>query len=139
MIRPCYGHRCNTTKPPVSARVLGQRLAEDLRVEIRPQAVDEVQFRVRALPEQEIAQALLASRTYQEIDRRRRHDRVIDLGETLDEACFVSAAFQLQTSTGLQQAVLRGVVDGDPQVHARTVGGGALTVLDRLEQARIEP
>jgi hypothetical protein len=58
----------NSSKAPVAARVLGERLLQPLLAEIRPKTIDKVQLSVRALPQQEVAQAFLTARSDQEIN-----------------------------------------------------------------------
>ena len=71
---------------PVAALVFLQRLVERALIEVRPQAVDEVQLGVRALPQQEIAQALFASGADQQVDFRCRQCRVVHFCESFGEA-----------------------------------------------------
>src|SRR5258708_1028507 len=58
----------NPAKSPIPLAILGERLCEGIFVEIGPEAVDEMQLRVGAFPEQEVAEALLAAGADQEID-----------------------------------------------------------------------
>ena len=59
----------------LAARVLLQGCVECVLIEVRPQALDEVQLGVRALPEQEVAEAFLAAGADEQIDFVRRQRR----------------------------------------------------------------
>ena len=54
----------------LAAREVLKRPRESCRIEVRPQAVDEVQLGVGAFPQQKIAQALLAAGADQQVDIR---------------------------------------------------------------------
>ena len=51
---------------------------QDVAIDIGPQRVDEDQFRVRGLPEQEVRDPLLPGRAHEQVDRR--HLRVVEPG-----------------------------------------------------------
>ena len=116
---------------PIAARVLLQRLVERALIEVRPQAVDEMQLRVRALPQQEIAQALFAAGADQQVDFRRRQCRVIHFREALDEARAIDVVCGPHASARFDKAVLRRVVDRDAQTHAGAMRRGLLAALDQ--------
>src|SRR6202008_701216 len=62
--------RAGVTDAPLARGEKGERLLEILHAEVRPQARGEVQLRVSHLPEQKVAQALLAAGADQEVDVR---------------------------------------------------------------------
>src|SRR5687768_8634015 len=98
--------RIDGAESAVTTRVFLQRLVEGALVEVRPQTVDEMQLGVCALPEEEIAQALLATGADQEVDLRCRQCDVIDCGERLGETRTVDAVLRPQTTTDFDEAVL---------------------------------
>ena len=61
------------------------RCSECGGIEVRPCGFDEIQLRVRALPEQEVTQSLLASRANQQVDVARSPRAMIHLREQLRE------------------------------------------------------
>src|ERR1700691_2024090 len=63
--------RGDAAEASLAAGVVGERLRERRLVEIRPQAVDEMEFGVRTFPQQEVAQASLAAGADQEVHGRR--------------------------------------------------------------------
>ena len=83
-----------------------ERVSEGLLVEIRPQGFREIQLRVRALPQQEVAQALLAAGANQEIHLGRRRRCMIDVREPLGETRTVDVGLGLQAAAGFDEAVL---------------------------------
>jgi hypothetical protein len=93
MVRSCNAAGDYSAKAPVPLAVLRERVLERLVVEIRPQTVDEIELCVRALPQQEVAQALLATRPDQEIHLGRGRHRMINVGESLGEAAAIDAGF----------------------------------------------
>src|SRR5436190_14693125 len=69
------------TESPIAPAKVRQRLAEIVRRELRPHLFHEQQLGVRAFPQQEVAQPLLASGPDQQIDLARRQPVVIDARE----------------------------------------------------------
>src|SRR5213075_2842519 len=70
----CRGGRhllAGAAEAPLAAGVGGDRLVERRGVEIRPQRLGEVELGVGELPEEEVADALLAARADKEIGLRR--------------------------------------------------------------------
>jgi hypothetical protein len=90
---------------------LGQERA---LVEVRPHAVDKVQLCVCTLPQQEIAEALLAAGADQQVDLRRRQCGVIDCGKLLDETRTVDVVLRPQLVAQSARGVGRRLYD----VHA---------------------
>src|SRR5471032_2611106 len=121
--------------PPLAFAELGDRLFEMLLAEIRPQGVDEHQFGVGALPEQKVADALLATGADEQI-------RIGDArGQQLTlEACFVDLVGRDLSRRDLareiarrpQNLVARAVVDADVDVDARVGARARLGVGDVL-------
>src|SRR5688572_12013393 len=107
--------RIDGAESAVATRVFLQRLLEGGLVEVRPQAVDEMQLGVCAFPEQEIAEALLATGADQQVDLRCRQGGVVDCGERFGETRTVDAVCRPQTTTYFDEAVLRRIVHGDAQ------------------------
>ena len=93
MVRSCNGARDNSAKSPLPLTILLERVLEGLVVEIRPQTVDEIKLRVRALPQQEVAQALLATSPDEQIHLGRGRHCMINVGESLGEAWAIDAGF----------------------------------------------
>src|SRR5688572_2936430 len=102
----CITARIDGAESAVATRVLLQCFVERALVEVRPQAVDEMQLGVCALPQEEIAEALLATGADQQIDLRCRQCYVIDCGKRLGETRTVDAVLRSQTTTHFDEAVL---------------------------------
>src|SRR4051812_34797315 len=107
--------------PPLAFAELGDRLLEMFLPEIRPQGVDEHQFGVGALPEQKIADALLAAGA----------DEQIGIGDTRGEQLALETRFvdlvdgnlsrsdlAREIARRAQNLVARAVVDADVDVDA---------------------
>src|SRR6266508_2609301 len=82
-------------------------------VEVRPHAVGEVELGVRALPQQEIREPLLASGANQQVDVRRLVRLTVRMAEPPREGLAGRGA--LQAPGGVNYRVPRGIVDGDPE------------------------
>src|SRR3979490_2298684 len=67
MGRPGKGVGDNCAKAPLALCIRLERVLEGLLVEVRPQAVGEIQLGVRALPKPEVAQAPVAAGANQQI------------------------------------------------------------------------
>src|SRR6266404_3925815 len=130
MVGPGKGVGDNCAKAPLALSIRLERVLEGLLVEVRPQAVGEVQLGVRALPQQEVAQAPLAAGANQQIHLGRRRQGMIDVREPRGEARTVDAGLGLQAPAGLEEAMLRGVVHGDAQMHATAMRARLLAALD---------
>src|SRR5581483_2596856 len=76
----------NPAEAPVAAGILGERLLKGRFAEIRPEALDKVQLGIGALPQQEIAQPLLATGANQQVDIRRRNHGMIHFRQALHKA-----------------------------------------------------
>src|SRR5476651_1716638 len=128
--------------PPLAFAELGDRLLEMLLAEIRPQGVDEHEFGVGALPEKEIADALLAAGANEQIrigDARSQElaleARFVDLvGRNLSRRDLAR-----EIARRPQNLVARAVIDADVDVDARVGTRARLGVgdvfLDILGQA----
>src|ERR1700722_5545958 len=124
---------------PLTPSEVLERASKAQLVEIRPQAIREVQLRVGAFPEQEVAQALLAAGADQKVDLAGRMRAVIHLVQQAIEGIGVQIRIGAGAARGLEDAVPRGVVDGDAQVHPVARRAHALTLLDRTQQALAQP
>src|ERR1700731_2979660 len=122
MVRSSNRGRDNSAKAPLPLPILLERVLEGLVVEIRPQAVDEIKLGVRALPQQEVAQALLATGADEEIHLGRGRHRMINVGESLGEASAVDAGVGLQAPAGSGEAGLHHGVHGGGAPHPPQIG-----------------
>ncbi len=93
-----------------------------------------MQLRVSALPEQKIAQALLAAGADEQVDLAGVMRAVIDLVQQASKSFGIEMRIAGGAARGLQNAVLGRVIDRDAQVHPRAVGGHALALLDGAQQ-----
>src|SRR5262245_11941434 len=100
---------------------LGDRLLQMLLAEIRPQRVDEHQLGIGALPEQEIADALFATRADQQIRVGHAGSQQLLLEARLVDAIgreLTGSDTTRQAPRRLQDLVARAVVDADVDVDA---------------------
>src|SRR5215470_2325000 len=134
MVRPGERRGSHLTEAPLAARVLRERRIERRLIEVRPRTSGEVQLRVRALPQQEIAEPLLAAGTDEEVDLRHRRARVIHGRELREELLAIAGGRRGQASTDLEQAVLAGVIHRDAQMQTLTAAGGLFAALDEAQQ-----
>src|SRR5688572_33142435 len=126
--------RIDGAESAIASRVLLQCLVESALVEVRPEAVDEMQLGVCALPEHEIAESLLAASADQQVDLRRGQCHVVDCGERLGEARTIDAVCRSQPTADFDEAVLCRIVHGNTQTHAGAMRRGAFAALDQVEQ-----
>src|SRR5438270_47151 len=99
-----------------AAAELGNRLLEMLLAEVGPQGVDEDQLGVGALPQQEIADALLAAGADQQIRVGHAGGQQLALEARLVDALgrqFAGGDAPRQAAGGAQDLVARAVVDAD--------------------------
>ena len=132
----------------LAAGVVGQRRVQVLRAEVRPVAVAEVQLRVGALPEQEVADAKLPGGADQEL-------RVVHLGGVQvppqivvgelgagRAACCAGRALSPDRRRVLGRQALRrveqfappAVAEGDVERHLRVGGGQRLGLFDAADE-----
>src|SRR5258707_8402912 len=116
----------------------GDRRVELLGVEVRPQRRGEIQFGIRKLPKQEIADALLAAGANEQIGFWRVVEREVRsellLGEPLGRQR--GAAHQLQQ--GLHQIPAAAVVGCNRERESRIARGELLGAVRELDHARPE-
>src|SRR5580700_7266419 len=79
------GRSRDASEASLPPAVILERLLECVFIEVRPQNFREVQFRVGALPEQKVTQALLTAGAYQKIHWRRGRVGVIGGRQQLQE------------------------------------------------------
>src|SRR5689334_21664584 len=91
--------------------------------ELRPHRLSEVEFCVRAFPQHEVAQPLLAACPDQQIDVANGTRIVMHLGQQLTELlarerfrCNTAHDVLCITLRGPQDAITRGIIDGDAEV-----------------------
>src|SRR5580658_1248002 len=94
------------TEAPLPAGEIPQRLMEADLVEVRPQAAGKMQLRVGALPEQKIAQPLLATGADEQIHLAGVVRAVIDLVQQASKSLDVEMRIAGGAACGLQDAVL---------------------------------
>src|SRR5471032_1062666 len=128
--------------PPLAFAELGDRLLEMLLAEIRPQGVDEHEFGVGALPEKEIADALLAACANEQIrigDARRQElaleARFVDLVDRNLSRRDLAREIARRPQDLVARAVIDTDVDVDARVGASTCLGVGDVLLDILGQA----
>src|SRR5258707_8243308 len=118
-LRPVGASAVDAAIAPLTPAKLDDRLLQMLLAEIRPQGVDEHQFGVGALPEQEIADALFAAGADQEVGIGHARRQQLALEAILVDAIgrqFARRDLPGKTAGGLQDLGARAVVDAD--VHA---------------------
>src|SRR5271168_3444495 len=91
---------------PLPAREILQRPMESDFVEFRPQAAGKMQLRVSALPEQKIAQPLLAAGADEQIHLAGVMRAVIDLVQQASKSFGIEIRIAGRAARGLQDAVL---------------------------------
>src|SRR6185312_4409499 len=111
-------HLAEAALPP---GIVGERRPELRLAEVRPQPVGEVELRISAVPEKEIRQPLLAAGADQKIHRAGIRHRMVDIRKEALEFLDARTAVACGTARGLEDAVLGGVVDRNPQAHPRAV------------------
>jgi hypothetical protein len=93
------------SESPFALRVLLDGLGESGGIEVRPKALDEVQFSIGAFPQQEVAQALFAAGADEEVNVRGCYG-VIDVGKVLYKARTIRAAFCRHAPAAFEQRML---------------------------------
>src|ERR1700752_1426047 len=71
----------NSPETPLPSRVLPERLSELLFVKIGPHAVEKEELRIRAFPQEEVTETLLAPGPDEQIDLGRHRIRMIHRGQ----------------------------------------------------------
>ena len=108
------------------------RADADLRREVGPAFVDEEELGERALPEQEIGDALLAAGANQEVDvccaAGEPSDRTAAKASSESSVDFVEAA------SGAVDRVAGGVIDREAQMQSRAARGCVFGIDDRLAE-----
>src|ERR1700722_3941979 len=116
------------------ARELSEGVRESCGIEIRPQAVNEVQLRIGALPQQKVAQAALAAAADEQIDLRCRGLRMLSLSQEAQVLRGILERDVAQAAPGLDEHLATRVVDGEAQVQPRALRSQAFAALDLPEQ-----
>ena len=117
-------------EPAGAAGELQERLVERLRAEVRPEAVREPQLGVRGLPDQEVADPLLAAGPDHEVrvGQARGIQRLAD--RTLVHLLGGDAGGG-DPPEGVHELRAAGVVPGDVELEPRAGGGAGQGILDR--------
>src|SRR5580704_2155019 len=116
------------------ARELSEGVRESCGIEIRPQAVNEVQLGIGALPQEKIAQAALAAAADEQIDLRCRGLRMLSLSQEAQVLRGILERDVAQAAPGLDEHLATRVVDGEAQVQPRALRSQAFAMLDLPEQ-----
>src|SRR5215831_18512325 len=103
-------------------------------VEVGPGALGEEKLGVSALPEQEVAEPLLAARANQEVDVGRGRARLLheQAREALALALAVLRGRGGEARGRAQDGVARRVIDGEAEMERAALGGGALGVAEQV-------
>jgi hypothetical protein len=122
------------------ARVRRDRIGQRRAVEVRPVFVGEVELGVRELPQQEIADALLAAGADEEIGLRRIGHRQVWRERFLGHVDLAAFAHGLgdELLGRLQDVPAAAVVRGDRQRQARVARGLGFGAADQVADARLE-
>src|SRR5437773_3882302 len=126
------GRRGDVAEAPRTAAEVGHGGRQVLAVEVGPRARREVELGIRALPQQEVAQPLLAARAHDEVDVRRAVGAA-RLAQTAREGRPLRLTGR-QMRRGADDGVARGVVDGDAKLERAAAGRPPLGALDRRHQ-----
>src|SRR5262245_5089128 len=125
-----------TAEAPLAAAVGSDGEVERRGVEVGPQRVGEIKLGVRKLPQQEVADALLAAGADEEVRLRR-----IAHGEVGKQRFFVhrlAGVLGDEPVDGLQDVPAAAVVRGDGEGEPLVGGGEALARLDGAMDGRVE-
>src|ERR1700722_18522317 len=128
------GRRPPAAEAALPARQLSEGVRESCGIEIRPQAVNEVQLRIGALPQQKVAQAALAAAADEQIDLRCRGLRMLSLSQEAQVLRGILERDVAQAAPGLDEHLATRVVDGEAQVQPRALRSQAFAALDLPEQ-----
>src|SRR3984957_16570978 len=132
--------RCaEAAEAPLSAAVVVECASKSPLVEVRPEAIAEVELRERAFPEQKIAQALLASGANQQVDLGCRICAMIDLLKQPVKILGRKIRIALGAPRRLHDAVLRRIVECYSQQHSGTPSPRLFPLLDGPKQVLAEP
>src|SRR6202041_345183 len=110
--------RAHPPKALLPAAIVFQRVPKTLFIEVRPQTIAEVQLRERGFPEQKIAEPPFVPGADQQIDGADCMGAVIGFEQQAMKALGSQIGGAFAATSRLQDAVLRGVVDGDAQQHS---------------------
>src|SRR6266404_2652035 len=124
---------------PLPAPVVLECGAKSPLIEVRPKAIAEMEFRERAFPEQKVAEPSLASGANQQVDLGCGISAMINFMQQAVKVLRRQIRVAPGAPRGLHDAVLRGVVDGNSQEHARARRARPLALLDGPEQVLAEP
>src|SRR6476469_2262756 len=131
------GTRASGPVPPLALRVRADRAQEVHAAEVGPVRLAEVELAVRALPEQEAAEALLPRGADDEVGVRLALGVEV-LGDVLDlqalgqllDARAVGGVRREERAHGVGDLLAAAVADGDVDDHAVDVGGGVRALLE---------
>src|SRR5918992_676793 len=110
--------------------VLGECLVERGRVEVGPQPVAEVELRIGRLPDQEVADPLVASGPDEQV-RLGQAARVQPLGDGVLVDGLERQAVRHTAAYGIHDVAAARVVERDVERHPRPIGGRPHGLLDR--------
>src|SRR5262249_16673631 len=116
----------------VTAPVGGAGARQGAGVEIGPGEPGEHELRVGALPQEKVAEPLLAARAHEEVDVFHELAR-----EALTIALLGSA--RVPGGRGGDDAVARRIVEGEPQMEDGAALGGALGIAQEIGEAAGQP
>src|SRR5712672_3441585 len=140
--RPGSARANRGTVAALAATVIGNRLLEIGAPETRPQRLSEDEFGISALPQQEIADALLAAGADQEVgigqiggEQMRRDLLLVDCIER-QSAGFDLGGDRTRRRGDLGAAAIR---QRDGQIDRAIVAGQRLRVIDQRDDVRREP
>ena len=102
-----------------------------------PHARREHELSIRALPQEEVAEPLLATGSNEEVDVRQPIRCVRRSRHCLRES-FPRKRATVHACRGIDDEIARRVVDGDAQLHVATMRGCLLRRLDRATQRGTE-
>src|SRR3984885_3431205 len=118
MMRPLDRLGAQATKAPLSTAIVLECGSKPLLIEVRPQAVAEMQLRKCAFPEQKIAEAPLVAGANQQVDLAGGVGAMIDFMQQAVKVLGAKIRAAIGPPRGLHDAVLRRVVDRDAQEHS---------------------
>lgn len=119
-------------EPPLPFQEIFDAGAQLLLSKVGPCHRREEQLRISALPEEEVAEPLLAARADEQVNVGRAAER-------LPEGLAVSRLRGLEPPHGFEDRVAGRIVDRHPQPQALAAGRRALSLLDKADQRRVKP
>src|SRR5262245_56970657 len=127
------------SEPPLAAAIPIERLVERHGIEVRPEALGEEQLGVSKLPEQEVADALLAPGANEQVRLGRiRHRKIRRKVLFCDPSLDRTGLLARQPRQSLQDVPAPTVVGRDRQREAGIALGQALAGLDQRPDLQVE-